>query len=92
MRLQIDPMFMMPTFTFAVGSSIGVGFASATVLKAMSNAAGIKGFIGLASLLHASANDRARPSFPVAYHMGVKAIARYPTNHASKQTTAKPGF
>ena len=80
---------MMFGFTIAVGSSIEVGFASATVLKAMNNAAGIKGFIGLASLLHASANDRARPSFPVGYHMGVKAIARHPTNHASKQTNAR---
>jgi hypothetical protein len=57
-------MFMTAASTSAVGSSIGVGFASATVLKAMSNAAGIKGFIGLPSLLNASANDRARPSFP----------------------------
>jgi hypothetical protein len=42
----------------------GVGFANATVLKAISNATGIKGFIGVASLLSASGNDRARPSFP----------------------------
>jgi hypothetical protein len=57
-------MFMTPASTRAVGSSIGVGFARATVLKAMSNAAGIKGFIGLPSLLNAGGNDRARPSFP----------------------------
>jgi hypothetical protein len=30
----------------------------------MSNAAGITGFIGLPSLLNASGNDRAHPSFP----------------------------
>ena len=40
-----EPMFMTAASTSAVGSSIGVGFASATVLKAMSNAAGIKGFM-----------------------------------------------
>jgi hypothetical protein len=57
-------MFMTPASTSAVGSSIGVGFASATVLKAMSNAAGIKGFIGLALLAQRKGNDRARPSFP----------------------------
>jgi hypothetical protein len=56
-------MFMTPASTSAVGSSIGVGFASATVLKAMSNAAGIKGFIGLPSLLNASGNDRPVPYF-----------------------------
>jgi hypothetical protein len=56
-------MFMTPASTSAVGSSIGVGFASATVLKAMSNAAGIKGFIGLPSLLNASGNDRPVPRF-----------------------------
>src|SRR4030095_6515637 len=58
-----EPMFMTPASTSAVGSSIGVGFASATVLKAMSNAAGIKGFIGLPSLLNASGNDRPVPRF-----------------------------
>ena len=36
-------MFMTAASTSAVGSSIGVGFASATVLTAMSNAAGTKG-------------------------------------------------
>jgi hypothetical protein len=56
-------MFMTPASTSAVGSSIGVGFASATVLKDMSNAAGIKGFIGLPSLLNASGNDRPVPRF-----------------------------
>src|SRR5262245_46904265 len=44
-----EAMFIMPAFTIALDSSIGMGFASATVLKAMSNAASIKGFIGLAS-------------------------------------------
>jgi hypothetical protein len=37
------------------GRSVGVLFASATVLNAESNAATIKGFIGLASLLNAEA-------------------------------------
>jgi hypothetical protein len=58
-----EPRFMTAASTSAVGSSIGVGFVSATVLKAMSTAAGIKGFIGLPSLLNASGNDRPVPRF-----------------------------
>jgi hypothetical protein len=56
--------------------SIGVVFASATVLNAESNAATIKGFIGLASLLNARGNHRNRALFRAAYHIGVNASAR----------------
>ena len=37
---------MVAAFTIAMGSSIGLGFASATELMATSNATGIQGFIG----------------------------------------------
>src|SRR4029453_19359023 len=53
-----EPMFIMPGLTSGGGSAI-----AATVLKAMSNAAGIKGFIGLPTLLNASGNDRPVPRF-----------------------------
>jgi len=46
---------------------------------AKSKATGIKGFIGLASLLNASGNHRTRPLFRAGYHMGVNVIGRYPT-------------
>src|SRR5262249_30843469 len=60
-------MFMlMPAFTARGSRSIGVGFASATVLMAKSKATGIKGFIGLAFLLNASGNHRIRPLFRTA--------------------------
>jgi hypothetical protein len=82
----------MSVFTSARGDrSIGVGFASATVLKAKSNATGIKGFISLASLLNASGNHWARPSFPVGYHMGVNAIGRYlPASTQEKAPVSQP--
>src|SRR6476619_6430941 len=53
-----EALLMMPAFAVAVGSSIGVGFASATELMAMSNATSIQGFIGLASLLNAEVTFR----------------------------------
>jgi hypothetical protein len=56
--------------------SIGLGFASATVLNAASNAATINGFIGVASLLSARGNHRNRAPFRVDNHIGVNAIAR----------------
>jgi hypothetical protein len=50
--------------------SIGVGFATATVLNAESNAATIKDFIGLASLLNARGNHRNRARFRADNHIG----------------------
>jgi hypothetical protein len=47
------PLLTVAALTISVGSSIGVGFASATGLIATSNMTDIQGFIGLASLLNA---------------------------------------
>jgi|SoiMetStandDraft_5_1073268.scaffolds.fasta_scaffold126000_2 hypothetical protein len=65
---SVEAMFLL----MSGSRSIGVAFASATVLNAESNAATIKDFIGLASLLNARGNHRNRARFRADNHIGVK--------------------
>src|SRR4029453_2434635 len=48
---------------FTRANSTGLGFATAIVFKPKINAAAVKDFIGIASLLYATGNHRNRASF-----------------------------